>query len=165
MPTVKLQPSSSESYFDPTRLRTRWFYINMIAGPLLLLGIFLPWFETTNAGRINGGAGTFSAWQTFGAFKYCLLWCAIGSITVAPWIAARRDRLSWTPGELSIFFAIIGVGLILFNGFISRPGSPSAEIHLRIGYWIALVGMVGLTYAGAVRARFHMPQRKPPGIL
>jgi hypothetical protein len=165
MPTLNVTPSKPEPYFDLTRLRTRWFYINLVSAPILLVGTFLPWFATTASGRINGDAGTFSAWQTFGAFKYYLLWCSIGSVTVAPWIAARRDRLSWTPGELSIFFAIVGVGLILFNGFISRPGEPSGEIHLRPGFWLALIGMLGLTYAGAIRARSHLPARKPPGTV
>lgn len=156
--------NSPQPYFDLSRIRTRWFLINLVAGPLLFVSMLLPWFATTGNGRINGQAGSFSAWQTFGALNYYLLWCAIGSITVAPWIAARRDRLSWTPGELSIFFGVVGLGLLVFNGFIGRPGTPSGEIHLRPGFWLALVAMLAITYGAAVRARSHQPARRPPGV-
>jgi hypothetical protein len=162
---LAINNSPSQPYFDLTRLRARWFYINLVAGPVLLISMFVPWFATTGAGRINGQAGSFSAWQTFGPLNYYLLWCAIGSITVAPWIAVRRDRLSWTPGELSIFFGVVGCGLLIFNGFIARPGTPSGEIHLRLGFPLALVSMVAITYAAGTRARSHQPARRPPGVL
>jgi hypothetical protein len=153
-----------QSYFDVSRLRATWFYVNLVCGPLLLVSMFLPWFSTSGVGTINGRAGSFNSWQTFGALNYYLLWCAIGSITVAPWIAARRDRLSWTPGELSIFFAVLGFGLLLFNGFLARPGTPPGEIHLRAGFVLALVAMAGIIYASAIRVRGHTPDR-PPGVL
>lgn len=153
-----------QPYFDFSRLREPWFYINLVAGPTLLLSMFLPWFGTTGVGRINGHAGSFDSWQTFGLLNYYLLWCAIGCVTVAPWIAARGDRLSWTPGELSIFFAVVGFGLIVFNGFISPPGSPSAEIHVRVGLVIALLATVAITYAAALRSRSHKDP-VPPGTI
>jgi hypothetical protein len=156
--------SHSAPYLHFDRLRARWFYISLVCGPLLLISLFLPWFATTGVGRINGHAGSFSAWQTFGALNWYLVWCGAGSVTVAPWIAVRGDRLSWTPGELSIFFGVLGLGLIAFNGFISRPGSPSGDIHLRAGLPIALVAIAGITYAAAVRAKSHQI-RRPPGTL
>jgi hypothetical protein len=156
--------SHSAPYFRFDRLRARWFYISLVCGPVLLISLFLPWFATSGAGRINGHAGSFSSWQTFGALNWYLVWCGAGCVTVAPWIAARGDRLSWTPGELSIFFGVLGLGLIAFNGFISRPGTPSGEIHLRAGLPIALVATAGITYAAAVRAKGHQI-RRPPGTL
>jgi hypothetical protein len=73
-----------------------------------------------------------------------------------PWFATT---------ELSIFFGVVGLGLIGFNGFISPPGFPSSEVHIRAGLPIALVAMAGITYAAAVRARSHQTRRKPPGTL
>jgi hypothetical protein len=157
--------STTAPYFDLAKLRARWFYVSVVSGPLLLIAMFLPWFATTGVGRINGHAGSFSAWQTFGALNWYLVWCGAGCVTVAPWIAARGDRLSWTPGELSIFFGVLGLGLIAFNGFISPPGTPSSEVHLRAGLPLALVAMAGITYAAAIRARSHQTRRKPPGTL
>src|ERR1700730_15903273 len=130
--------SSAEAYFDLTKLRARWFYISLVVGPALLISMFLPWFETSGMGRINGHAGTFNAWQTFGLLNLYLVWCGAGVITVAPWIAERRDPLSWTPGELSIFFGVIGVALLVFNGFMYPPGRPAGEIHVRAGLPIAI---------------------------
>jgi hypothetical protein len=83
-----------ERYLDVARLRAKWFYINLVAGPALLAAMFLPWYSTAGPGQINGHTGSFSAWHTFGAFNLYLVWCGLGSITVAPWIAARGDRLN-----------------------------------------------------------------------
>src|SRR5229473_3350055 len=89
--------AAAEPYFDFRRLRARWFYISLVSGPLLLVSMLLPWFATTGMGRINGHAGSFNSWQAFGALNFYLVWCGAGVITVAPWIAVRRDPLSWTP--------------------------------------------------------------------
>ena len=156
--------TQTQSYFDFSRLRQPWFYINLVAGPVLVLSMFLPWFDTSGVGRVHGHAGTFDSWQTFGVLNYYLLWCGVGSITVAPWIAARRDRLSWTPGELSIFFALMGFGWIVFNCFISPPGSPPAEVHVQVGVVIALLSLVAITVAAALRARSHTDP-VPPGTI
>jgi hypothetical protein len=157
--------AASHKALDPSRIRARWFYINAVAGPALLISMFLPWYTTSGTGLINGHPGSMSAWQTFGALNVYLVWCGLGCITVAPWIAARGDRLSWTPGELSIFFAVVGLALILFNGFIARPGSPSEDIHLGIGYPIALAAMAAIMYSSLLRAGVHRPARRPPGTL
>jgi hypothetical protein len=57
------------------------------------------------------------------------------------------------------------VGLILFNGFISRPGGPPEAIHLQIGYPIALVATLAITYAATLRAALHQAPKRPPGTL
>jgi hypothetical protein len=42
-----INSSAPHPYFDRARLRARWFYINLVAGPVLLISMFLPWFATT----------------------------------------------------------------------------------------------------------------------
>jgi hypothetical protein len=103
--------------------------------------------------------------QVFGGLNAYLVWCGLGCVTVAPWIAARGDRLSWKPGEMSICFAVLGVALLLFNGFIARPGEPGGEIHLAIGYPIAVLAMLAITYSSARRAAQHRGARRPAGTI
>jgi hypothetical protein len=161
---ITTPPTAGTRHIDLSRIRAGWFYINAVAGPTLLISLFLPWFSTTGAGVINRHAGSISAWHTFGALNAYLIWIGIGCVTVAPWIAVRGDRLSWTPGEMSIVFAIVGVFVILLNGFIMRPGSPSAEIHLAYGYPIALAAATAITYSSVLRTGGHY-RRQPPGGL
>ena len=66
-----------------------------------------------------------------------LLIAAVAPLILA-WIIVRGHALSWPRGELTAVVALVALTLTLFRGVIDRPGSPSGEISLGYGWWIAL---------------------------
>lgn len=161
----ELSTTRQNGFLDLASIKKPWVYINLLAAPCLAASLFLPWFTTTGLGRIGGRSGALSAWHSLGTLNYYLAFCANGAVTIAPWIAARGDRVSWAPGELSSMLGVIGIGLILFRGFVLRPGAPSGEIHVGLGYLIGIGAMLVLTYSAILRMDAHPKVRRPPGLL
>lgn len=136
-----------------------------VEGPILLASLFfLPWFSATGNGEIHGHHGNVTGWETYGVLRYFLLWCGVGSF-ILPWIIARGHELSWPRGQLTMVHGVTGFVLLVLNGLGFRPGEPSSEIHIEIGYVVGLAAMVAATVAGAWRAHLSGPPiRKPPGM-
>ena len=55
--------------------------------------------------------------------------------------------------------------LTLYIGLLDRPGEPPAEISLKLGYLVAVIGALLLVVGGATRASGAERPRKPPGVL
>jgi hypothetical protein len=144
--------------------RAEW--IAVAGGLLLALAVFLPWYATSgnpNA-QIDGARGSFSAWDVHPILRWLLLAAAAAPLILA-WIVIRDHRLSWPRGELTAVVAMAAVGLALYNGIVSRPGEPRAQIGLQVGYFLAVVGIVAMMVGGAMRATETERVRKPPGVL
>jgi hypothetical protein len=141
-------------------------YMLMVAGPLLLVSLFLvPWFTATGAASIDGHHGAVTGWQTYGPFGYFLVWCGAGSY-ILPWIVARGHQLGWDRGEVTSIHGLIGIAVLLLFGLGFRPGHPSGLIRIDAGYWVALLALLTIVGAGATRARLTAgPTRKPPGVI
>jgi hypothetical protein len=140
--------------------------IAAVGGVLLVIGVFLPWYATSanpNA-RLNGQRGDFSAWTAHPILRWLLLAAAVAPIILA-YIIARDHELSWPRGELTAVVGMTATGLILYFGFLSRPGEPSGEINLQIGWLVSLAGAVAMLVGGALRASGTERPRKPPGVL
>jgi hypothetical protein len=61
---------------------------------------------------------------------------------------------------------VFGFGLLFRAGLGFRSGSPSAQIHIQIGYIIGLLAMMALIVGGGWRARLAAPpMSKPPGVI
>jgi hypothetical protein len=140
--------------------------IAALGGILLALGVFLPWYATSHNrnARLNGARGDFSAWVAHPILRWLLLAAAVAPLVLA-YIVARDQQLSWPRGELTAVVAMTAVGLILYFGFLSRPGEPPGQISLRIGWLVSLAGAVLMLVGGAVRAGGTERPRKPPGVL
>ena len=54
---------------------------------------------------------------------------------------------------------------MLYNGIIDRPGEPSGEIELEIGWYGAMLGSLLIAIGGAMRSGESERKRKPPGVL
>lgn len=136
-----------------------------LAGPALLFMLFsVPWFSTTGYGAIHGNHGVLTGWQTYPVMRYFLLWCGVGAF-ILPWMVARRHVVDWRRGEMTAVHGLTGIVLLVLNGVGFPPGSPPSEIHIRIGYLIALALMIVYVVAGAASADHHLPvRRQPPGI-
>ena len=117
-----------------------------IAGVVLALSLFLPWFGTSeNPNSVLAGASggdSVSAFDVFGILKWLLL--AAGTAPfILSWIVARGHKLTWKPGEVTMIVGITGFVLVLCNGIILGKPDPGIEISLKIGY---LVGPVSYTH-------------------
>jgi hypothetical protein len=140
--------------------------IAVLGGILLALGVFLPWYATSANphARLNGARGDFSAWETFPKLRYVLLLAAIAPLFLA-YVIARGHELSWPRGEMTAVIGLAAAGLILYFGWLSRPGEPSGEIGLAIGWFVSLLGALLILGGGAARASGTERPRKPPGVL
>jgi hypothetical protein len=134
---------------------------------LLAIGVITPWYATNpdnpNA-MIDGTRGTFSAWEVHPIMRYLLLAAALAPLILA-WIILRDHELSWPRGEFTAVVGIAAAGLTLYVGLLARPGEPPAEIGLRFGYWLSVLGALLMVAGGATRASGSERPRKPPGVL
>jgi hypothetical protein len=152
-------------HLDFDRLsRSEW--IAVAGGLLLAIATFLPWYGTSenpNA-TIDGARGDFSAWDVHPIIRWLMLAAAAAPLILA-WIVLRDHELSWPRGEMTAVVAMAAIGLVLYQGVVSRPGEPRAEIGLQLGWFLALIGIVLMMVGGAKRAGEVERRRKPPGVL
>jgi hypothetical protein len=141
--------------------------IAVVGGLLLALSVFLKWYAAVSPlAEIDGrrGVGTYSAWDIHPIMRWLLLAAAAAPIILA-WIIARDHALSWPRGQMTSDVAIAARGLTFYEGIIDRPGSPSSEIELRIGWYLAMLGGI-LMLVGSVRRQQESEiKRKPPGTI
>jgi hypothetical protein len=138
-----------------------------IGGILLAAGVFLPWYETNPGNRnavVNGASGSFSAWAAHPIMRWPLLAAAAAPIILL-WIVVRDHELSWPRGEMTAVVAIAAFGLVGYAGVIDRPGDPSGEISLKLGWFAAMAGVLAMAVGGAMRAGKTERRRKPPGVM
>jgi hypothetical protein len=155
-------------YLDFSRLSPGEF-LGMGAALVLLASLWLPWFSTSSdnpnstiAGATGGDSAT--AWEVFGLLDWILV-AACAAPFILSWIVARAHSLTWKPGEVTMVVGITAFVLILCNGIIlGRPGD-SVDIGLDIGYYVALIGSIGMLVAGYLRQAFYTTARKPPGVI
>jgi hypothetical protein len=138
-----------------------------VGAVLLAIGVFTPWYGTNpdnpNA-MIDGARGTFSAWDVHPIMRWLLLAAAVAPLILA-WIIVRDHELSWPRGEFTAVVGIAAAGLVLYTGLLDRPGEPSAEIGLKLGYLLSVLGALAIVVGGATRASGTERPRKPPGVL
>ena len=142
-------------------------FLAVLGGLLLALGVFLPWYETNPDNRnanVDGAMGSFSAWEAHPILRWLLLAAAAAPLILA-WIIVRDHQLSWPRGEMTAVVGMIAVVLVLYVGFVDRPGTPSSQISLKIGWFVAAAGCVLIVVGGAMRAGGTERPRKPPGVL
>ncbi|MGH2948213.1 MAG: hypothetical protein ACRDPC_18495 [Solirubrobacteraceae bacterium] len=136
-------------------------------GLLLVVCLFLPWYETSpdNANAmIDGTRGALSGWEVHGVLRWLLLAAAAAPLILI-WIIVRDHELSWSRGEMTAVAAIAAFGLLAYTGLLDRPGSPSGAIALQPGFFGALAGTVLMIAGGAMRAAESETARRPPGVL
>jgi hypothetical protein len=80
-------------------------------------------------------------------------------------MVARGHDVGWRRGDMTAVHGMAGFGLLILNGLGYKPGQPPAEVHIRVGYVIALLIMAVFIYAGVRSGDRHAPlPRKPPGM-
>jgi hypothetical protein len=143
-------------------------FIGFAGVGVLLVSLFLPWFETNpdNANaQINGQTGEFNAFETYGALDWLLVAACLAPFILA-WIIVRGHKLTWRPGEITMIVGMVAFALIVLNGVIlGRPGDPDSEIDIKIGYIVGLLGAGMICAGGIIRQAEGDRARKPPGTI
>jgi hypothetical protein len=140
-----------------------------VGGVLLAVSIFLGWYSLGNSyATLNGCHGpntSCTAWNALTILRFLLLLASAAPVILA-WIVVRGHALSWPRGELTAVVALAALTFIVFRGVIDKPGSPSGQISIDYGWFVALAGGL-LILTGAIwRSREGGGQRrKPPGVL
>ena len=142
-----------------------WY--GFLGAGVLFFSLFLPWYGTStnpNA-QINGARGTFSAFATFKLLDILLVAACTAPFILA-WIIARGHALTWRPGEVTMIVGMTAFVLIVLNGIVlGKPGGPDSEIQLKVGWYVGLLGSIGICAAGVLRQAEQAHDRKPPGVL
>jgi hypothetical protein len=152
--------------FKPGNLqRGEWL---AIAGAVLLAAsVFLAWYHLGGTKATLGShhsGDSVTAWSAHPIMRWLLLAAAAAPFILA-WIIVREHELSWPRGQVTMVVAIAALGLILYEGVISRPGDPSGDVALRFGWFVALAGGVLMLVGSVMRQSESEAVRKPPGTL
>ena len=151
---------------DVSRL-SRSELIAAAGGILLLVGIFLPWYVPNTENRnaiVAGSREAVSAWEAHTLLRFLFLAAAVAPLILA-YIILRDHELSWPRGEMTAVVGMIALVLVLYVGLVDRPGEPSGQINLKLGWFIAAFGCALTIAGGAIRAGSTERPRKPPGVL
>lgn len=146
---------------------SRGEYIAVVGGLLLLVGVFLKWYEGVSEFATLGdqsGFFTATAWEAHTILRWLFLLGAIAPLVLA-YIIARDHTLSWPRGQVTSIVAITAIGLMFYNGIIDRPGEPSGQIELEFGWYIAMTGAALMLVGSVMRQQESEIKRKPPGTL
>ncbi len=138
-----------------------------VGGFLLAIGVFLPWYSPNQDNRnanVGGVRDAVSAFDAHTYLRWLLLAAALAPIILL-WIVVRDHELSWPRGEMTAVIGIIAFGLVAYVGIIDRPGEPSGQIGLGIGWFISLLGTILIAVGGSYRASTTERPRKPPGVM
>jgi len=120
---------------------------------LAILAIFLPWYSTdpsSRASNIDGVRGDLSMWTVHEAMRYVLL---ILLVLVAVMSLATLLRGATGLHEPGMVMGVNAIGIVLYFGFIYRPGTPMQTISLAYGYALALVGVLAPLVVSSIRAK------------
>lgn len=157
----------SRSYLKPGLLHTQE-YVGMAASAILLISLFLPWYTTDDSlanSKLLGRHGiNTTAWEQFAILDWLLLAACIAPFVLS-WIVMRGHKLSWRPGEVTAIVGITTAVLILANGVILGKPGDSVGIGLAYGWFVGLLGAIGILVSGFLRQSEAPGARKPPGEL
>ena len=138
-----------------------------IGGLLLVIAVFLPAYspsrENPNA-TVAGGRDDASIWQVHEVLRILLLLAAVAPVVLV-YIIARGHQLSWPRGEMTAVIGLVAVTLLIYVGVIDRPGEPSGEVGLAVGWYLALLASLAVAAGGAIRSSEFERKRRPPGVL
>jgi hypothetical protein len=144
--------------------RGEWIAIG--GAVLLAIAVFLHWYHLSGNAVLHGhhAPGTVTAWQAHPILRLLLLAAAAAPLILA-WIIVREHELSWPRGQVTMIVAIAAMGLVFYVGIIDRPGDPSGDVKLRLGWFVALAGAILMLVGSVMRQSESEAVRKPPGTI
>ena len=142
--------------------------IAALGGVVLLISLFLSWYTLGNSNAVlnscHGPNTSCTGWHALTLLRFALVLASLAPAILA-WIIIRGHALSWPRGELTAVTALTALTFTIFRGLIDKPGSPSGQISIDYGWFIALLGGLLILTGSVWRARESATRRKPPGIL
>jgi hypothetical protein len=131
-------------------------------GLVLMFSLFLPWYSVTGNEDLCG-QGHCSAFQTSPVLGGLLAFAAL-TPWILVWIVIRDNELSWPPGEWTMIAGMVALVLVGYTGLLDQPGQNQNFVSLSYGWFIGVVGILGILFGGAMSqvARGGVT-RKPPG--
>ena len=121
------------------------------SGVLLLVSLFLPWYESS-------GTETLSGFESLTIVDILLALTALSAVAIVPITASQR--VPAVPIALEALLTIAGLlaTVLVLIRVASLPGDAAER---ELGLWLALVGAVGVVVGGLVAMRDE--RRSPPG--
>jgi hypothetical protein len=151
-----------------TKALNRGELIAIVGGILLGVSLFLAWYSLGNQHALlnscKGPNTSCTGWAALTILRYVLLITAVAPLILA-YIIIRGHALSWPRGELTAVIALVALSLTLFRGVLDHPGTPSGEISIAAGWWVALAGGLMILIGSVWRSQESAARRKPPGVL
>ena len=143
--------------------------IAVVGGLILAAGLFLAWYHLDNANatlnQFKGPDQDVTGWQALKIMRYLLLAAAAAPL-ILTWIVVRGHKLTWPRGEVTTVVAVTALTLVILRGVIIKPGEPTGQISLQIGYLVSLLGAFVMLISSAFhRAKADTTAKKPPGVL
>jgi CDP-diglyceride synthetase len=142
--------------------------IATLGGILLAVSLLLSWYSLGDRFAVlNGCHGPHSSctgWAALTILCFLLLLAALAP-AILSYIILRGHALSWPRGELTAVIALTALTFTIYRGIIDKPGSPSGEIAVSYGWWVALLGAILILVGSIWRSRESSARRKPPGVL
>jgi hypothetical protein len=139
-----------------------------IGGLLLGVSLLLNWYSLGNRNatlnQCKAPNSSCTGWSSLSVLRYLLLVGALAP-AILTYIVLRGHALSWPRGELTAIVALVALTLTIFRGVLDKPGSPSGEISIGLGWWVAMIGGVGILTGSIWRSRESGATRKPAGVL
>ena len=170
------RPADAPPAFDLSRLNAGEF-IGFAGSAVLFGSLFLPWFQTSCDANhqprgcnfnsvLHGTRGQFTAWETFARLDVLLTLACIAPFILA-WIVVRGHTLTWRPGEVTMIVGMTATVLIVLNGIVlGKPGgSDAVGIKIDYGWFVGLIGALGILTGGLLRQAIGNRARKPPGVI
>jgi hypothetical protein len=147
----------------------------MIAGVLLVISLFLPWYGLSDVpdraaqGAWICGTDNFScsAWETFPVNRWLFLLAAAAPF-ILTYLVVSNQKGKYPTGEFTMTAGLAVIVLAGFNGLISKPGSSfQFGISLDAGFFLAILAGALMAGAGAMRSLKSGggAQRKPPATF
>jgi hypothetical protein len=161
---------------DLRRLRAGEWVVGA-AGLLLLVALFLPWYEL-GQGIVVGPPDALdahaSAWDAFTILDLLLALGALAAIAVVVVTAVHATpAVPLAMESLLTLFALVLLLLVIFRladppdvSFLESTSSPAAREHVTdidraAGGWLALLGVLGIVVGGLLAIRDE--RRSPAG--
>ena len=154
---VSASPASAHTLRLSRRIAPALYSATLFVSALLLFTV-QPMFTKMVLPRLGGSPSVWSvamvAFQTFlfAGYAYAHL-------------VARLLRPAQAAALHLAFLSLVALTLILFRGVIDRPGWPSGEIGIGIGWFVALLGGLLILLGALTRTYESTARRKPPGML
>lgn len=143
--------------------------VSVIGGIILAIGVFLNWYslgnQFTHLNDVHGPHASLTAWKALTYMRFLFLAAAVAPL-ILTYISLRGHALSWPRGEVTALVGVAAFALVLIRGVILKPGDPTSEVSLQIGWFVSLFG-AALLLGGALfhREAHDTTARKPPGVM